>query len=108
VEVQPSHGCAPLASSEETEGNILILERGQCMFAAKVRAIQCLVSTPVCNNALSSKTFCHVLARTGHALHQPELSVSTTSLAHESEVVPSVTMRLDVCRLHKTRYVCIV
>lgn len=33
---QPRDGCAPLHSSEGTRGGIAILERGQCMFAAKV------------------------------------------------------------------------
>ena len=36
AEGQPKDGCVALASSEALQGSLLILERGQCMFAAKV------------------------------------------------------------------------
>ena len=37
AEGHPKDGCAALTSSEALQGSLLILERGQCMFAAKVR-----------------------------------------------------------------------
>ena len=35
-EGQPRHGCASLTNQEEVQGSFVILERGECMFAAKV------------------------------------------------------------------------
>ena len=36
AEGQPRDGCAPLHSSDATRGSIVVLDRGKCMFAAKV------------------------------------------------------------------------
>ena len=35
-EGQPRHGCVPLTNQEEVQDSFVILERGTCMFAAKV------------------------------------------------------------------------
>ena len=50
AEGQPRDGCAPLHSSGATQGGIILLERGQCMFAAKV-CPACWVATCTCLSA---------------------------------------------------------
>lgn len=37
AEGQPADGCTPLSHQEALEGSLIILKRGECMFAAKVR-----------------------------------------------------------------------
>ena len=48
VEGQPRDGCAPLQSSETTKGSIAVLERGSCMFAAKVCPASAMTSKDLC------------------------------------------------------------